>query len=370
VHEVKESSDVGGWCLWGFAIVWNLFSLPLWFLVDWELPVDAKKILFAAFPLVGVLLILGALYQTLRRHKYGTSLCRIEQEPIALGATCRGEIEVRLREMPASGFALRLACVRRTFSGSGKNRSMHESILWQDDQTVAHGPMPSPHGMRVPFRFDIPWDCEPTDLTNREDSVIWKLEASAEVPGIDYKASFDLPVFRTEGGRDELGPRVHSALAWQPPREITVGSDTIVIRSGSRITDWIFVLVFFSLWFGALALIRQFGAPLAIVLFFGAIGAFVALLIVDRLLGRTTLTATRTALTTRRTWLGLGRRITIPATEITRLETRIGTTFGNTAFHDVRAVLHDGRKRTVARHIRIRSDAEMLAERLAQGLGL
>ena len=44
--------------------------------------------------------------------------------------------------------------------------------------------------------------------------------------------------------------------------------------------------------------------------------------------------------------------------------------FGNRAYHDVRAVLRDGRTRQVARHIRNKRDAEMLAERLAQGLGL
>lgn len=370
MREVKESSDVGGWCLWGFAIVWSLFSLPLLFLVRWELPVDAKKILFAAFPLAGLLLILVALYQTLQRRKYGASLCRIERVPIPLGTTLRGELEARLREMPASGFALRLACVRRTVSGSGKNRSVHERILWQDEQTVEHGPMPSPHGMRVPFRFDIPWECEPTDLTNPDDSVIWKLEASAEVPGIDYKASFDLPVMRTEGGRDELGPRVHSALAWQPPREIAVGPDAILIRPGSRFSDWVFVVVFFPIWFAGLAFVRQFGAPLFIVLFFAAIGVLVALIILDFLVGRTALTFDRTRLTTRRTWLGLGRRITIPAAEITRLETHIGSTFGNRAYHDVRAVLRNGRTRRVAKHIANKRDAEMLAERLAQGLGL
>lgn len=366
---VKQSKDPGAGCLWGFAILWNLFSLPLWFLARWKHPVDPKNLLFASFPIAGVLMLLLALYQTLRARKYGASLCRIERVPISLGTTFRGELDVRLREMPDAGFALRLACVRRTVS-RGKNRSVHERVLWQDEQIVEHGPMPSPHGMRVPFRFDIPFDCEPTDVANSEDSVIWRLDASADVPGIDYAASFELPVFRTEDSRDELVARVHSSTSWQPSREITVSHDAVVIRPGSRFGDWFPVVLFFPLWYGALALVRQFGAPLLVVVLFGAIGALVALIVLDFLLGRTTVSASPAGVVTRRTWLGLGRRVTIPVVEIASIESRIGSMFGNRAYHDVRVVLRNGRTRGVARHVRNKRDAERLAEWLSQKAGL
>jgi hypothetical protein len=367
---VRETYEIGGWCLWGFAIVWNLFCLPLWFLVRWEWPVDARTSLFALFPIAGLLLLLLAAYHALRRRKYGVSVCRIDQVPIPLGSTLRGELDVRLREVPPSGFALRLASVRRTVSGSGKNRNVHERVLWQDEQTVTHGAMPSPHGLRVPFRFDIPWECEPASLTDAGDLVVWRLSASAEVPGIDYQAAFELPVFRTADARDELVPRVHSAAAWQPPPEITIGGDTIVVRPARTFGDWIGFLIFFPLWFGALAFSRSFGAPLFVLVLFGLVALALAVFILDFLLGRTTITATRAALTVHHTWLGLGPRRTLPASGITRLETAIGSTFGNRGYHDVRAVLRDGRTRKVARHMRNRKDAEMLGERITQALGV
>jgi hypothetical protein len=34
---------------------------------------------------------------------------------------------------------------------------------------MTHGAMPSPQGLRVPFRFDIPWDCEPAALADPSD---------------------------------------------------------------------------------------------------------------------------------------------------------------------------------------------------------
>ncbi len=325
----------------------------------------------ATFPIVGALLIMFAVYQTLRLHKYGVSLCRIERSPIPVGSTLRGELEVRLHEPPPAGFALRLASVRRTVSGTGKNRSVDEHILWQDEQTVTHGVMPSPNGLRVPFRFDVPFDCKPCDLSNPSDMVLWNLHVSAGVPGIDYEARFELPVFRTGDARDEIPSTPHSVASWQPSREITLGHDRIVVGSPGRIADAIGYLVFFIIWYGALALFRSFGAPMWVLVLFGAFAGLFVLFAVDLLLGRTTLTADRTRLTIRRTWLGIGLLSrTIPAAEIVRLEERIGVSTGNRAYHAVRAVLRDGRIRGVARHIRTRRDAEMLALRVRELLGL
>jgi len=367
---IRQSSEVGGWCLWGFALVWNLFCLPIAFFVPWQGPWSARTILLAAFPISGALLLLLTLYQALRRRKYGISLCRIDRSPVPLGSTLRGEVEVRLHELPPEGFTLRLVSARRTVHGSGKNRSVHESILWQDEQTVTHGAMPSPNGLRVPFRFDIPYGCEPCDFSDASNTVVWRLHVSAEVPGIDYDAAFELPVFRTADSRDEIAPAPHSAASWQPPREIVVTPGEIVVRSPARAGDWIAYLFFFPLWFGALALFYNAGVPLGVPLFFGAIGTVALLSALNFLLGRTTVTATGAGLTIRRSWLGLPLASrTIPTTEIVHLEARLGGSRGNRGYHAVVAVLRGGRTRSVARHLRIRRDAEMLAERLTRMLG-
>ncbi|HVG25844.1 MAG TPA: hypothetical protein VND45_16930 [Thermoanaerobaculia bacterium] len=368
---VRESAELGGWCLWGFTLAWNLFAFPMWFFVPWRWPMDARTILLAAFPISGALLFFLAAYQSLRRGKYGISLCRLDRSPISLGSTLRGELEVRMHEQPRDGFALRLACVRRTVSGVGKNRSVDESILWQDEQIIAHGAMPSAAGLRVPFRFDIPYDAEPCDLSNSSDTVVWRLYASADVPGIDYQAAFDLPIFRTDETPAEIASTSHSAFSWQPPREITLDGARIVVRPAGRAAEWIGYVVFFVLWYGALALFRELGAPLWVLIVFGTFGALFVLFAIDLLLGVTTLTAARGSLSTRRTWLGVGAPArTIPAADITSIEYRLGASVNTRAYHAVRVALRGGRTRTIARHIRARRDAEMLAERLTQMMGI
>lgn len=369
-REVRQSYEIGGWCLWGFTLVWCLFCLPLLLFVRWEWPPDRQSLVVGVFPVAGVLLLALSIHQALRRRRYGTSVCRIERVPVPLGATLRGEIGVRLHEVPPAGFALRLACVRRRVTGSGKNRSVHESILWQDEQTVMHGVMPSSHGLRVPFRFDIPWDCEPASFADPSDIVLWRLGASAEVPGVDYQAFFELPVFRTGDARDELPPRVHGVDGWQPPPSIEVQGDTIVIRPARTFGDWIGFLIFFPMWFGVLALAGTFGAPLLVLAFFAAIAVVVALVVLDFLLGRTTLRADRKALTIHRTHLGIGRPRSIPASEIVRIEPFVGATFGSRGYHNVRAVLRDGSTRTIARNIANRRDAQGVGERVGRALGV
>lgn len=368
-RNIRQTTEVGGWCLGGFAVAWNLFAIPASFFVPWRGPWDAQGILLASFPITGVLVVAFALYAILRSRKYGLSFCRIDQSPIPLGGTLRGEIDVRLHQSPPGGFAVRLASLRRTISGVGKNRSVSEVVLWQDEQTLAHGSMPSPIGLRVPFRFDLPAEGEPSDYRNPERTTLWRLDVSAEVAGIDYAASFELPVFgRIEGSSSYVTPR--SPGSWHPPREISMERDSIVVRSGARVADWFGYVAFFTLWYGALFLFRKLGAPLWVVVAFGSFGGLFVLFAIDFLLGRTTITADRRSLTVRRRWLGLGLSSrTIAAADITGIEQHIGMTVGSRGYHNVRAILHDGRV-TLARHMRTRHDAEMLAARLTQMLGL
>jgi hypothetical protein len=53
-------------------------------------------------------------------------------------------------------------------------------------------------GTAIPVAFAIPADAVACDDRDSDNRVLWRLELSAGVPGVDYAASFDVPVFRTE----------------------------------------------------------------------------------------------------------------------------------------------------------------------------
>jgi hypothetical protein len=96
-----------------------------------------------------------------------------------------------------------LSCIRRYTTGSGKNRSTREEVQWQDQQRIALTSTHHHGGVRVPIRFSLPRDQKPSDPTDDDnDRMLWRLETRAEVPGVDYHAQFEVPVFRTAASPD------------------------------------------------------------------------------------------------------------------------------------------------------------------------
>lgn len=362
------------WMLWFFAVLWNLISLPVVFVLKNQLRRDPVQYVFFLFPLLGAGLIVVAIYLTLRRRKYAASLCRFDALPIPLGRTLRGEVETRAMDVPEEGFLVRLTNVRRVVRSSGKSTSVQETILWQDEQRVGAGAaMPAPNGVRVPFRFTLPADeGEPADDRNPRDRIIWRLEVTGEVPGIDYRGVFELPVFgrAPEEGESTFGS-APPQTPWTPPPSMQfgispTGAEQVTIRSSARASDWIGYVVFFTFWFGALVFMRLAGAPLFATVVFAVIGLAAAAWAVDFLLGRSVIAATRTELRFRRSIFGT--RV-IPATEVVAIVPRIGTNRGGRALYNLQAQLANGRTATIAWHLESRRHAEMLAARVLRSLG-
>lgn len=355
---VRDASVATPGCVWAAAILWNLFTLPLWFIIPARAQHEPLFLIAALFPLSGLFLLFGAVWQSLRLRKYGVSLCRLPRVPVPVGSTCKGEIETRLRDMPPAGFVVRLSSVRRTVHGTGKNRRTSEAILWQEEQTVTH-PVPGPHGLRVPFRFRIPRTCSPTDERHADDRVIWRLEAQADVPGIDFESHFELPVF---GVSEEADFEPAPAPPLRP-------GETITFRGAQSFREWFSFLTSIAFWFGALVLFRNFGAPQIVLAVFGAIGVAIVLYALNFAVTATTLTADRTTLTIHRTRLGLGRRRTIPASEVQSMAVEEGTRLGTRTHHTLRATLRSGRSITLARHIPTRWEGEEAGRRLMGAMG-
>ena len=95
------------------------------------------------------------------------------------------------------GAALRLACVRRTTLGTGKSRRTHETVLWEGKSELAAGRLGrGVRGTQIPAAFEIPEAPPPSDDSRPDDTVLWRLEVRAELPGPDFLTHFEVPVFR------------------------------------------------------------------------------------------------------------------------------------------------------------------------------
>jgi len=356
-----------------FAVIWNAITVPAAYIVlsSEDIRHEPFVLLILIFPVVGLFLFIAAVYQLLRARKYGESRVMLPHIPVSIGATCRGEVVTHVKERPENGFDLKLQCLHRVVTGSGRNRSTSETELWREDQRVSGlVAIPSVDGFRVPFTFDIPGDTSPTNYDVPSDQIVWRLTVNAETPGIDYAAAFELPVFATSETQHEVKRFVPNAMevtSWTPSPQsrITILPDEIRIAARARARDVFTMFVFCAIWFGTIAIMLRFGAPIFFPIVFSLLGLLVIYAMIDAVIGRTSIRADRSGLVVRRTWLGAGVANTIGADKIKAI---IANPTPNARTYQIDVVGSNSGKTQIARYIAERHDAEMLAARIQRAV--
>ncbi|MFO7762680.1 MAG: DUF3592 domain-containing protein [Wenzhouxiangellaceae bacterium] len=195
----RISSQAGAplWMALGFAVLWNLVSLPLAFVVPAEVAEGNRSALIGLlFPLIGVGLIVWAVREAIRHRRYGESVLELGAHPVPLGGRLHAVLTVPAR-LDARELQLRLACVQRYTSGTGRNRSTRERVLWHDERRAMTRSGAGPGQTSARVEFDMPVDQPISSEENSRNRMIWRLTATADEPGVDYKAVFELPVFYT-----------------------------------------------------------------------------------------------------------------------------------------------------------------------------
>src|SRR5690606_38867614 len=92
-------------------------------------------------------------------------------------------------------FKATLSCLYSYVSGSGKNRSRRERLIWQREG-YAHSRSHA-QGTELEILFDVEEDLPASDPEQRETWHLWRRTVEAELPGVDLLRSFEIPVFPT-----------------------------------------------------------------------------------------------------------------------------------------------------------------------------
>lgn len=364
--------------LWIFALMWNAITIPMAVVASRRFVHTPMGAIFFLFAAIGVVLLGAAAYAALRQRKFGRSICAIDRVPLQPGQTLRGQIEHRGAQVPESGYRLELACINRIITGGGRSRSVSNQVLWQAEQTVSGAlAAPSPEGMRVPFSFDLPADAPSTDLTKPHDAVLWQLTVTAELPGIDYKAEFELPVFTTAGEaaahdvfrREEAAQRELSEVSRVTVTPLPSGG--IELRVGPHRDGGAFAtfFLFAAVWFGTIFLMWRLGAPAFIAGVFSLFGLLILVMAVDFFAGTSVVSAGAAGLRVRHAVLGVSRSKSVDSARIDAIASKVGGHFGtNRPYFDVEARLKDSSSRTLARYFVNRGDADVFAAKLWDAL--
>jgi hypothetical protein len=329
------------------------------------------------FPLIGVALLIWAVRATIRWKRFGTSVVQMPSVPGIVGGPVAGTIQTALRELPERGFELKLRSIHRTVSGSGKNRSTKERILWQEEQRVKKEELfPGYLGTSARFSFQIPGDCRPTDQEDSRSSVIWTLQVTANVPGVDYNATFDIPVFRTEDSsaastavneevRRVSGEELHHLRQDSKIRvRIRPDSGKEIFFPAARNPGMAAGLtLFFLIWSGFIWLLLHLGAPKIFPVVFGLFWMLIFFGVLDMWFGTSRLIVNAGDVVVKSGFLGIGRPRTFSPSEIEDIKTKIGTQSGGrsgTPFYDLVLVRRTGRDILIGRYIKNKREAEWL----------
>ncbi len=375
--------------MWVFALLWNLVSSPILFLVPRSEASTGAMAVAMLFPLVGVIMLFLAVRLTIRWEKFGKTWFDLTTLPGVIGKELRGTIHVNFAEVPEGGVQLKLSCVNRIVSGSGKNQSTNEKILWREESSVPSGQVHGgPLGSVVPVAFKIPIDAVDTYTENPRNSILWCLQADAQMPGVDYNDLFEVPVFRTKdspsAAPEEASAASFSSVIDPVPAEKPLDTGIVVRPGESGGTEYDFsavrnagvafgITVFFLLWTGVVWFIIHMKAPLIFPIFFGLFDLIFLMMVLSLWLGTSKVTIGQSEVRVHSGLLGIGPTRTVPFSEIAGISMPIGMQSGSrsgTPYYDIKLKLQNGRDVVLASAIRNKLEAEWLISRMKTEIGL
>jgi MFS family permease len=362
---------------WVGTIFWNLISFPVAIFVVPMAVTQKDPVAYAAlvFPAVGIFLLVYAIRQTIAFLEFGKTYFEMASVPGVVGRELKGCIQARFPHSPDHGVTLRLSSVHRYETGSGNTQSTHENILWREEKELNPGQLcPGPTGTTIPVAFKIPFNAQPTEKVGPRDEFLWLLEATANVPGIDYHDIFEIPVFRTAQSPTEAeavaeeaafaAPAIGATRPQQPTIQVRpVADGTEFYFAAARNTSFGISTTIFAAIFGGIGyFLTHTRAPFIFPVAFGGFGLLIGYISVQMWLG-TTRVVIGSSLTLQSGLLGGGKVKQIALTDIATITDRITSQQGGgtgTPYYDIEMTLQSGKKLTLGRTVRDKQEAEWL----------
>ncbi len=384
--------------LWLLATFWNAIAFSVAGSISPQLwrNSDLKVFFPLAFCAVGLILAGVAGRASMRRKRFGQTYFEFASLPFSPGRALKGSIHLRFNADAKHGIELRLSCVRRVVTGSGKDRSTQENILWQTEKNVPRELLtPGPMGDAViPVDFGIPSDAYESNHDQPSDQVLWLLHAHADVPGVDYFDDFEVPVFHlTPSLASAVGARsafsTH-AQATIPPAFQSDASDVnapdnprVVVSTGiNGGSEFYFpafrtparTLLLIAVTAGWTAMVYFLGhskAPWFFAPVFGLFDLVLFYAVIRATMGSFRIEVGNGKLISRRALLGIGSAREIPFSDISQiLAVTPSVGQGTQPLYSLRLLTKAGKKLTLADSIDNRQEARWVVAQLEKFVAL
>ncbi|MCP4150783.1 MAG: hypothetical protein GY757_23760 [bacterium] len=186
------------------AVFWNAISWGLFLAFNSDPGKENVSYFMLIFCAIGLLLLVKAVRLILVWKRFGASVLELTTIPGVIGGTLQGMLKCRLKALPEKPVLLTLTCIhrrttRKKVSRAGQSDTTTDDIkLWKVDTSVDPRRIKKEaNGISIPVFFAIPSNKKPSDDTDRNNIIWWRLNIHANIPGVDYKEEFEVPVFIT-----------------------------------------------------------------------------------------------------------------------------------------------------------------------------
>lgn len=152
------------------------------------------------FVLLGLYGLGKALVNQLRNHKFGRTTVLLEPFPGTLGQTLDGSIQTHAwhADVPQRGFQVELSCFEQRLRISDEYAHIEKDLIWRGETTSMGHMDASGTRMTVSFTFDVPSNLPPSTPRKTEERDLWELSIKAQMPGVSYRDTIEIPVFPPE----------------------------------------------------------------------------------------------------------------------------------------------------------------------------
>lgn len=359
-HRIQDQSPAGTLLLWGFALLWCLLTTPVLIIIPRETSRgNTAAWLGVLFPIVGVGLLIAALRRTLRQMRFRRSTLLLDATPVPIGGTLRGTVEVPHPLTSVSGVMIRLLALERVRRG----KTTTDTLVCHEERELSPSMVRrGANGAIIPIEIPVPPDAPPSS-----DTIFWRLNVDADVPGIDYFATFDVPVqhstftdFRPHGAPAPINPPLQPKCFVE--RQTPEGRE-LYFRRFNAPQRAFSTLMFLLVWLGAIGFMTFVGMPSVVPILFGLIAIPIFLSTLDLFFETRTIVLGHHDVTVRRRLLMSSEKV-IPYADIESSSAVItADASGARPYYRVDIYTKQGRVKA-AKNIRSKREAEWVASRI------
>lgn len=377
---IKSTTPITIFIFWLFGILFGGAGILILFRMGEITEESPMGYVFLLFPLIGLGMIIAAIYATLRWFKYGRVYCDLVTNPGVIGGWFQGIVWAKIDMAPGDILEAQLSCYHCYTSGSGDNRTTHRDVQWQESVLIAQERMmiETDGTLAMPIKVHIPRTCTPTTPGSPSDRIEWELSAKADVMGIDFSALFIVPVFVTDASSATPPDPLEAEATGLTPKPYTPSILITELAEGielyappRRNPAMLLTITMFSFVWTIIFLGMTFfgsGIPILFPLVFGLFDLLILYAMAWMWLGKARIRIEHGSVYLSTAMGPIRSNHTFTVDEISDVDSRINMRSGNTPYYSISLSTPTGIKNTVG-GIRNKNEVDDLVKRLKVALG-